>query len=521
VLKLLHESHQMALVDSLVKVKPGQFYGIEIEDFPCQVAQLSILLMKHLMDRDLSDHFGVNIIDFPIRENANIVCGNALRLDWNEVCPAEDLDFIIGNPPFIGTSYQSKEQKDDMAHVFKDYRKTGNLDFVASWFQIAGVMIENHPHIRAAFVSTNSIYQGEQVSTLWGVLLKKGIEIQFAYRTFKWSNEAKSKAAVHCVIAGFGIPLRNEVKTLYLSDGISRVCANISPYLVDAPTIIVEPANNPMSGYPPMSRGNQPTDGGFLILSTDEKEQLITEYPVTDAWIRRYMGGKDLLHEDIRWCLWLTDVDIREIRKIPPVWSRILKVKETRLASTKKATQEKANTPWLFDEIHQPSSGSVIALPSVSSENREYVPMVLMDCHTIFMNKVYIVPDGTLYLLGLLLSSAHNAWIRTVAGRLKSDINYSNTIVYNSYPWPEEQQSHIEAVKAAAQDVLSARETQIGWTLAQMYDLDMMPVALRKAHTQLDRAVWEAYDRAWPIGDESACVAHLMKLYQAKVSRIC
>ncbi len=512
VLKLLHEGHQMAMVDTLVKVKPGQFYGIEIEDFPCQVAQLSMLLMKHLMDRELSDHFGVNIIDFPIRENANIVRGNALRLDWNEVCPAEKLDYVIGNPPFVGTTYQSIEQKADMSHVFKANKTTGNLDLVASWFQLASNLIVSYPHIRAAFVATNSICQGEQVATLWGNILKCGVEIHFAYQTFKWNNEAKSKAAVHCVIIGFGAQYSINEKTLFLSNGSEKLCNNISPYLIDAPSIIVTPTTRSKCGYPPMSRGNQPTDGGHLIIEANEYDSFIEKEPNAKDYIKRFMGAREFLHNEKRYCLWLVGCSIKEINAMPLVKERVRLVKETRENSKDSGARRLAQRPSTFRETNNPQTAIVV--PLVSSENRRYIPMGFIDDSIIVSNLLGIIPDGSIFHFGTLISNVHMAWMRTVAGRLKSDYRYSQDIVYNTFIWPvytEEQKIKIEKT---AMNILDVRSRYSNYSLAELYDELMMPYDLRRAHQDNDRAVWEAYGRAWPIGDESACVAHLMKLYQ-------
>ena len=509
----------MVLVDSLVKVKPGQFYGIEIEDFPCQVAQLSILLMKHLMDRELSDYFGMNIIDFPIRENANIVRGNALRLDWKDVCPAEKLDYIIGNPPFLGASMMTEQQKNEAVTIFGKIPLSNSIDYVGAWYHKACAFIQDKP-IKVCFVSTNSICQGEQVKPLWDKLLRfYHLEIQFAYRTFLWSNEAKGKAAVYCIIVGFELGNSNQKKKLFDELGRLSFVDHINPYLVDAPDILVESRARPICNVPRVTMGNKPTDDGAFILSSDEKDEIIKSDSSSSRYIREYIGSYEFINGTTRYCLWLKDTGLawatnKEIVK------RVEHVRQFRLRSSAKPTREKADTPAIFFSPVQPESNYIL-IPRVSSEKRRYIPMGIMSKDVIASDSASIVHTDSLYCFSILTSNVHMSWMRTVGGRLKSDYRYSGSIVYNTFPWPNESIEIHETIERTAQKIIDTRAKYENATMATLYDNTLMPPDLRRAHQDNDRAVWEAYGRAWPIGDESACVAHLMKLYQAKVSEIC
>ena len=503
VLKLLHEGHQMVVVDTLVKIKPGQFYGIEIEDFPCQVAQLSMLLMKHLMDQELSDHFGVNIIDFPIRENVNIVQGNALRLDWNTVVPAKHLSYIIGNPPFVGARIMLSEQKEDLLHVFENTKNAGNLDFVACWYRKAAEMMQHNPHIHAALVSTNSITQGDQVAILWKPLLQMGVKIDFAWRTFKWSNEARGRAAVHCVIIGFSQGGTAEQKMIFHNEH-GTIAENINPYLVDGPNVVIESRSKPVNAPAFIVFGNMANDGGhFFIRDQEELENLLSREPQAQKYIRSFVGADEFINSRSRWCLWLQSASPSEINHLPEVRKRVQLVREYRLASTRAQTRVLADTPTLFGEIRQPSTKYVL-LPRHSSENRKYIPIGFMDPTIICGDANMLIPSDSLYLFGILTSNVHMAWMRTVAGRLEMRYRYSKDIVYNNFIWPDctpEQQSKIEQT---AQGILDVRSKYPSETYADLYDDTVMPYDLRKAHQDNDRAVWEAYGRAWPIGDEAA-----------------
>ena len=518
-LKLLFEMHQISMIDAFIMVKSEQFYGIEIEDFPCQVAQLSMVLMKHLMDREMSDYFGINIIEFPIRESATIVRGNALRIDWNEVCTAERLNYIIGNPPFIGYSMQSNEQKEDILSVFLDrkgkaIKTAGKIDFVAGWYYKAAQYMQGTA-IRAAFVSTNSITQGDQVAPIWGTIIPLfGIKIDFAYRTFKWGNEAKANAAVHCVIIGFS-PQSTYAGTKYIFDhGISFEVMRINPYLVEADNVFIASRSKPLNNIPQMITGNRPVDGGHLIIEAREYEEFVNSEPDALKYIKKMIGSKEFINGLDRYCLWLVGVSPKEIRQMPKVLERVDNVRKARLSSPDAGARALADTPTLFREIYNPESAIVI--PLVSSENRRYVPIGFIDSNTITTNLIGLIPNATLFHFGILTSNVHMAWMRTVAGRLEMRYRYSKDIVYNNFIWPDCTPAQKEKIEQTAQGILDARANYPNDSYADLYDDTVMPPDLRRAHQANDRAVWEAYGRAWPIGDEAACVAHLMRLYQEK-----
>ncbi|MCC5911786.1 MAG: class I SAM-dependent DNA methyltransferase [Clostridiaceae bacterium] len=516
ILKYLYDmgvNQQMAMINAIyTRVHINQFYGIEYEDFACEIAKVSILLMKHLMDQEVSNYFGMNIIDFPIKENASIIYGNALQLEWDDLT-AGNLNYILGNPPFIGAEYQTKEQKNDMRALFGKKAKLKNLDYVASWFIKAMQVMNNNIWVKAAFVSTNSITQGEQVETLWTHLLNNDIIIDFAYKTFKWSNEAKGKAAVHCVIIGFSKAYNNSNhKYLYSSNGTLTNGKNISPYLVDAPNVIVNEARSSLGGMPKMMKGNQPTEGGFLLLSSEEKEELLSKDPKAEQWIKRFMGAREFIQGKERYCLWFADADIREVRKHPLLMKRIENVREMRLASSDAGTRKKADTPWLFRETNNPEKSLVV--PATSSEKRRYIPIGYVDQSVILSNAVLTVPDGDLVLYALLTSNVHMAWMRVVAGRLKSDYRYSAFIVYNTFPFPKLEDNMKLKLEKTAGNILKARELYSDWTLGDLYDDTIMPPELRRAHIANDRVVWETYGKIWNITSEEDCIAYLMKRYK-------
>lgn len=458
----------LAHVQDHVLVDVDQFYGIEIEEFPAQIAQVAMWLMDHQMNLRVSEQFGENVVRLPLRKSATIVHGNALRIDWNDVVPAERLHYILGNPPFIGHHYQNEEQKADQARVMHEIRAHGVLDFVANWYVKAadymqqafarhsregGPLLtdERLSHrssnglsatgdIRCAFVSTNSITQGEQAGLLWPLLLSKGMHIQFAHRTFQWNNEARGVAAVHCVIIGFGMNNAG-VKRLFDYGDIrgephELTAANINPYLVDAPDVVVSNRSEPLCPVPRMSWGNKPTDGGHFILSPEERDALLSVEPAAARFVRRYMSGGDFINGDERYCLWLVDATPQELKALPEVMKRVDAVRRSRLESKAASTREYAKFPTLFRQIAQPDS-DYLAIPEVSSERRAYIPIAFLPRDVICSNKIQFVPDAESFHFGVLNSAMHMAWVRAVCGRLKSDYSYSNTIVYNNFPWPE------------------------------------------------------------------------------------
>ncbi len=495
---------QMALdVSSLIQINVDQFFGIEIEEFPAQIAQVALWLMDHQMNLAVSEEFGNYFARIPLKARGTIVHGNALQLEWSEVIAPEKLSYIIGNPPFIGKNYRSKEQDADLEQVFTNtanmepVRLYKSLDFVTAWHYKATAMMQHNHKIKTALVSTNSITQGEQVAILWPALLNAGVQIHFAHRTFSWSNEAKGKAAVHCVIIGFALH-DTDKKTLFAYEDIKGepqeiAVKNINPYLIDAPALIVDSRTKPICDIAEMVNGSKPTDGGHLILSEDEKIQLITEEPNAEKYIRQFVGAEEFINNKMRYCLWLVDCPPQELRAMPKVLARVEAVKQMRLASTDKTTRSDAATPTLFQKIRQPDADYLL-IPSVSSENRYYVPYGYLSKDVIVSNLVNTVPDATLYHFGVLTSTMHNAWMRTVAGRLESRYRYSAKIVYNNFPWPENpSEAHTQKIETAAQAVLDARAQFPDSSLADLYDPLTMPPVLLKAHQALDKAVDAAY----------------------------
>lgn len=507
VLKMLHDNTQLTMIELLCKVSVEQFYGIEYEEFPCQIAQVGLLLMKHQMDKEVSNYFGLNLIDFPIKETATIIHTNALRVDWESVVKKDVLSYIIGNPPFVGMKYQSKEQKEDMAAVFQKTKNYGSLDYVSAWYMKAAQFIHK-TGIRVAFVSTNSITQGEQVSYLWKPLIYEfGLTIDFAYRTFKWSNEAKGKAAVHCVIIGFSFT--GVIKKHLFTATQTIVVANINPYLSDAPTLIIESRSQPLCVSPKMISGNKPVDGDFLKIEDEEYNDFIKKDPLSEKYIKRLVGGREFLHDEKRWVLWLPGVSPKEIATMPMVRERIKKVREFRLTLEDAGAIKLAETPTIFRDTLNPEH--YIVVPIVSSETRKYVPMGFLDATTIPTNQVQIIPDATLYHFGVLSSSMHMAWMRTVAGRMKSDYRYTNKIVYNTFPWPDPAEQQKLEIEQSAHALLETRNNYPECSLADLYGATTMPPELTKAHQRLDRAVEKAYGKSF--GSEEDRVAFLFKRY--------
>ena len=513
-LKLLHDNTQVSLAGIYTKVGLHQFYGIELEGFPSEIAKVSLLLMKHLMDQEISHYFGMNLIDFPIRDNANIIQGNALRLDWADIVPPERLDYIIGNPPFVGARVMSAEQKADLLHVFGDIKNAGNLDFVASWYRKAADLMKNH-NIRAALVSTNSITQGEQAAILWKPLLREGVKIDFAYRTFKWSNEARGNAAVHCVIIGFSLGGAAREKWLF-DGGVRQVVRNINPYLVDAPDILVESQSKPICDVPAIGIGNKPIDGGNYLFTKDEMIAFISQEPEAKQYFRPWYGATEFIYKQPRYFLYLHDCPIGVLRGMPLAYERVVAVRKFRAASKSGSTQAIADRPTAFHVTNIPN-GEYLLLPRHSTENREYIPIGFMPSSALSGDANLVIATDSLYVFGVLTSSAHMAWMRTVAGRLEMRYRYSKDIVYNNFIWPNATDAQKTKIEQTAQGILDARDKYPNDTYADLYDPPVMPYDLRRAHQENDKAVWEAYGRAWPLGDETACVAHLMQLYQQAV----
>lgn len=517
-LATLHQGQTVTDIAQIARVNVDQFYGIEIDEWPARIAEVAMWLMDHLMNRDLAEKLGQYFARLPLKKSPHILHANALRTDWKELLPPEQCSFIMGNPPFVGGKFQTSEQRADQEAVCGHIKGFGLLDFVATWYFIAADYMRANPAIRCAFVSTNSITQGEQVGVLWPPLLAQGIQIHFAFRTFKWDSEARGKAHVHVVIVGFGLS-PSPLKTICEEqDGvtIAVTARNINPYLCDGPDVVLQNRSKPLCDVPEIKFGNQPIDGGHLILDREAKNKIEIEYPAAKKWIRPFLGAREFINGEERWCLWLTDANAAELRQIPLVLERIAAVRESRLASKRPATKELAKTSSIFAFISHEEKPYLL-IPSVSSERRDYIPIGFMPPEIIPSNLCLAVYGASLYHFGVLTSAMHMAWMRQVAGRLKSDYRYSNKLVYNTFPWPEkisgERRGEIERLAQAVLDK-RAQHLEKGATLADLYDPVTMPPGLAKAHAALDRAVDRAY-RTAPFETERARVEHLFGLYQA------
>ena len=495
-----------------IKVSIQQFYGIEINDFAVTVAKTALWIAEAQMMKETMSFADISAHFLPLKTYVNITEGNALRIDWNDVIPNEKCSYIMGNPPFVGHQWRSECQIQDMAIAFHDLSKHGKLDYVTAWYNKASDYI-SHTNIKVAFVSTNSIVQGESVGILWRFLCEtKGIEIHFAYKPFIWTSEASDQAAVHCVIIGFSYEPSNE-KYIIEVNGERESATNINGYLLDAPNVYIQSRGKPLTkGYPEMSKGSQPTDGGYLLLSDEERNQMIHDYPQTASFIKRYVGSNDLIKNEFRYCLWLEGVSPSEFRHIKPIVERIEKVAEIRRSSPTKSVQRDADRPMLFTQIRQPNT-KYLAIPEVSSQNRRYIPISFLEPSIIASNKLYLIPNATYYLFGILISNVHMAWMRVFCGRLKSDYSYSPSI-YNNFPWPTPTEDQRQKIEQTAQAILNARTLYPDSSLADLYDPLLMPKELRDAHTKNDIAVMKAYKFNIREMTEADCVAELMKLYQ-------
>ena len=506
--KIIKEIRKTDETYDKIKVSIDQFYGIEINDLAVAVAQTAMWIAESQMLQETDRITQQESSFLPLKKSANIVLKNALQVDWSKVVKKSRLSYIIGNPPFVGKSYQSKEQKADMAEIFKDVKGYGNLDYVTCWYKKAADFIKG-TKIRCAFVSTNSICQGIAVPPLWNYLFDSGITINFAYRTFKWQSETPTKkAAVHCVIIGFSY---TETKKKFIFDGEKVFEANnINAYLIDAPNIIVEPRSEPLCDVPPMIVGSCPADGGGFIIEAEAYDSFIRNEPLAKKYIRPYIGSEEFINGKKRYCLWLKDCPNDELSKMPLVKSRVDIVRDFRLASAKEATRRKAKTPTLFTEDRYIEADSII-IPRTSSENRKYIPIGFLSSTIIINSAAQYIPNANLYIFVVLSSKIHMAWVDICAGRLKSDYRYGGDIVYNTFPFPPPN-NKVE-ITATARNILNARDALIDYSLADMYDADHMPKKLFEAHQANDRAVMNAYGFNESM-TESEIVAALIKMYQ-------
>ena len=502
-----------------IKVSINQFYGIEINDFAAVVATTALWISEAQMLAETERIVQQDISFLPLRAYNNICEGNALQTDWTSLCPKEELTYIIGNPPFVGYSLQSAGQKEDMLQILTDekgkpYKMAGKVDYVAAWFFKAAQLMQG-TSIRTAFVSTNSITQGEQVAAVWQPVMERfGAHIDFAYPSFRWDNEASDKAHVHCVIVGFSCDpalAKAKRKKLFAQEGCKEV-DNINAYLVAANNVFVNSRKLPLCNVPEMTVGNRPADGGFLIIEQEDYDDFIAKEPDAVPFIKKFVGAAEFINNKKRYCLWLVDASPAQMRKMPLVMKRIEGCKQDRLNAPDKGRQQLADTPHLFREQLNPEHYLII--PRVSSERRAYVPIGYMDNNTIPSDAVHIIPSASLYHFGVLTSWVHMAWMRAVCGRLKSDYRYSKDVVYNNFPWPKAAEAAVAAISETAQAILDARAAYPDSSLADLYDDTLMPPALRRAHRNNDRAVLRAY--GFPTNDsftESDCVARLFQLY--------
>ena len=501
---------------SPIRVSIQQFYGIEINDFAAAVAKTALWIAESQMMKETEELVHIQLDFLPLKTYTNIKECSALDIDWNNVVPAYRLSYLMGNPPFVGGMYMSEKQKEDIRRIFEGVKGAGEFDYVCAWYKLAADYIGSN-HIQAAFVSTNSICQGESVLNFWKYMIQEcGVKINFAYTTFEWNSESEKQAKVHCVIVGFSRVNTEKEKRIFDNNGNSIACKNISPYLTGGENCFIETRSAPLCDVPPMRFGSMPRDGGGFILTPEEKEKLLKEEPLAQKWVRPYIGATEFLNRKERYCLWLVGANPSEILKCPTVKARIEAVRDFRAASKAAGTRKFAKTPMVFCQIAQPDSDYII-VPKTSSGRRKYVPLGFMDKDTIASDLVFLIPDANIYEFGVLMSNVHNAWVRTVCGRLKSDYRYSKDIVYNNFPWPTPSEKQKQVIELTAKGILEAREQYPDSTLAEMYsNLDLFPL-LKKAHQQNDRAVMDAYGFVKGTEartSESACVAELMKLYQ-------
>ena len=516
-LKLRFDQSVLDVYNDTVFVNIHQFYGIEINDFAAVVAKTALWIAESQMMKETSNILGKNLEFLPLKSYANIIEGNALRVDWESVVPKNELSYILGNPPFVGARLMSESQKEDVISVWGNIKNIGNVDYVSCWYKKATDLMKD-TNIKTALVSTNSIIQGEQVAIMWKPLIKNGITINFAYRTFRWDSEANLKAHVHCVIIGFSFENSKE-KEIYLNESQKAVVKNINPYLIDAPTVFIENRKTPLCNVSEMVFGNMANDSGNFILSEEEAEQFIKKEPLSKDYIKLFLGSEEFINNKKRYCLWLKNAEPSELRKMKLVTERVENVRKIRSESKTDTTKKLAETPALFGEIRQPESGTYLLVPRVSSEKRRYVPIGFMDYDVIASDAVQIIPNASLYEFGIMTSNVHNAWMRVVGGRLKSDYRYSASIVYNNFPWPSLTSEQKAEIEKTAKSILDAREKFPKSSLADLYDDKFMPKELLEAHRANDVAVCHAYGFSKEVmKSESKCVAELFKLYEKLVN---
>ena len=506
---------EIMFVDNSV-ISLSQFYGIELLDFPHEIAMLSLWLAEHQMNTKLNENFGVNTKALPLKNITQIVCGNACRIDWNTVCPhtPEEEVFIFGNPPYLGSSMQDEKQKADLEYVCGKFQNYKNLDYIANWFYLGTLYIKSSK-ARCAFVSTNSICQGDSVALLWPNVFNKGVEISFAYQSFKWTNNAKYNATVMVVIIGLASK-SIELKSLYNYEDRCTKCQHINAYLLDGPNIIISRINHSISGLPEMVFGNKPTDGGFLILAPYEKDAIVNDYPQAEKLIKKYHGADSFLYRDVRYCLWIKDEDAAFAYSIPPIKERLDKVKAFREASKAESTVLYADRPYLFKQRAHKETDAIL-VPGTSSERRLYIPMGIVSKDIILSNSTQVVYDANTFIFGVLSTRIHVIWVATIGGKLETRYRYTN-LCYNSFPFPKISDEKKQEIESAAEEVLITREYYPEKTLAELYDPDKMPDDLREAHAKLDDIVESCYP-GYPFASDEARLECLFKLYEKMTAK--
>ena len=494
-----------------IQVSIGQFYGIEINDFAVTVAKTALWIAESQMMKETEEIVRMHMEFLPLTSYANIVEGNALRIDWETVVPKDKLNYIMGNPPFVGARLMAQSQKNDVSLIFNGWKNAGNLDYVACWYKKAANMMLG-TNIRSALVSTNSVCQGETVANLWKPLFASGVHIDFAHRTFRWDSEAKIKAHVHCVIVGFSVSANIEPKRIF-ENGREQIAGNINAYLIDAENVFVESRSKSLCKVPPIGIGNKPIDGGFYLFTEDEMLQFTKDEPNSNKWFKPWYGSQEFINRKPRYCLWLGDCPPNELRKMPKCLERVEAVRNFRLSSSSAGTVKLADKPTHFHVENMPKATYII-VPKVSSEQRRYIPMGFMTPDILSSDLVFLIPNATLYHFGILTSNVHMAWMRAVCGRLEMRYRYSKDVVYNNFPWPTLTDAQKAKIEQTAQAILDARALYPDCSLADLYDEVTMPPELRKAHQQNDRAVMEAYGFWGKLNTETECVAELMRMYQ-------
>ena len=512
-LKLIYEDQiSWDVFANVIKVSLGQFYGIEINDFAVTVAKTALWIAESQMMKETEEILNTNLDFLPLKSYSNIVEGNALRTDWETIVPKEKLNYIMGNPPFVGARLMDKDQKEDLFNIFgSKWKNAGNLDYVSCWYKKATDLMKGTP-IRSALVSTNSVSQGESVAILWKPLFEDGVHIDFAHRTFRWDSEASIKAHVHCVIIGFSISPFNKEKVIY-SDERPLIVNNINAYLVESDNIFAESRSTPLCNIPKIGIGNKPIDGGFYLFTKEEKDEFIKKEPNSEKWFRPWLGADEFINRYSRYCLWLGECPPNELRKMPECLKRVESVRKFRLSSTSAGTIKLADKPTRFHVENMPESNYLL-IPRVSSEKRKYIPIGFIEPPTISSDSVHIIPNASLYDFGILTSNVHMAWMRAVCGRLETRYRYSKDVVYNNFPWPTPTDEQKAKIEQTARAILDARALYPDCSLADLYDEVAMPRELRTAHQANDKAVMQAYGFDIKTTTESSCVAELMKMYQ-------